>query len=213
MGYRDLRNYLEILEEKGKLKRIKKEVDKDWEISSIARCMFQGLPEEERYALLFENIKGFNIPLVTAAFGASREVYALALGTTPENIYQKWGEAHKKPIPPVKVSTGPVKEVIKKGNDANLYEMPVPIWTPSRDAGPYITAPCVITVDPETGIQNMGTYRMQVKSKNRTGLLVNAAQHVGIHYFNKWVPLKKPMPIAVAIGVDPAIGLTSVGKT
>ena len=88
MPYRDLRHYLEILEQKGKLRRVKKEVDKDWELACIARWVFQSLPENERYGLRFENVKGFDVPVVLGALGASREVYALALETTVEKIYE-----------------------------------------------------------------------------------------------------------------------------
>ncbi|MBI4320829.1 MAG: UbiD family decarboxylase [Chloroflexi bacterium] len=211
MGYRDLREYMAVLEERGKLKRVTKEVDRDWEIASIARCVFQGVEESKRYALLFENIKGFEGSLATGVLGASREVYALALGTTTDKIYEKWADSAASQIPPIEVKTGPVKEVVLKGDDVDLLKIPVPVWTPGRDGGPFITSPCVISKDPDTGVQNVGTYRMMIKGRNQTCILIFAPQHIGFHY-GKYEARNEPMPVAVAIGVDPSIGLTSVAK-
>ena len=81
MPYEDLRHYLRVLEEKGKLFRIAKEVDKDWELSAVAKLVFRKIPDERRPALLFENVKGFSLPVVTGVLGASRQVYAIALET------------------------------------------------------------------------------------------------------------------------------------
>lgn len=212
MAYRDLRHYLEILEKKEKLRRVSKEVDKDWELACIARWVFESVPEDERYGLWFENVKGFNVPVVLGALGASREVYALALETTPDKIYEKWCRALTHPIPPVPAEKAPVKEVIKKGREVDLFEIPVPTFTPGRDDGPYISSSAVITKDPDTGIQNVGNYRQRVIAGDRVGILIAPTQHIGMHYFNKYQPRNEPMPIAIAVGNDPAIALTSVAK-
>ena len=66
MPYSDLRSFLKVLEEKGRLKRITKKVNKDWEIAAVARVLFQDIPEKDRPALLFENVEGFEIPVVRA---------------------------------------------------------------------------------------------------------------------------------------------------
>ena len=108
MAYRDLRHYLDVLERKGKLRRVAKEVDKDWELACIARWVFQSLPESERFGLWFENVNGFDVPVVLGALGASREVYALALETTPEKIYEKWCHALSHPIAPRPAKEAPV---------------------------------------------------------------------------------------------------------
>src|SRR3974377_2146283 len=114
MPYRDLRHYLEVLEQKQKLFRIKKEVDKDWELSAVAKLVFRKIPDERRPALLFENVKGFSIPVATGVLGASREVYAIALESELdfENIFQRWSRAQSQPIPPVSVKSGLCQEVI-----------------------------------------------------------------------------------------------------
>lgn len=212
MAYEDLRDYLEELEKRGKLKHVKSQVDITWEVACIARWVFQTVPEKERYGLMFDHPKGFTIPIVTGVFGASREIYAIALGTTVENISRKWCEALEKPIPRVEVKTGPVQEVVIEGEDVDLSKIPVPTWTPGKDSGPYLTAPLVITKDPDTGFQNMGTYRVQIQTRNRTGILIMPPKDIGIHFFNKYEPKGMAMPVAVAVGTDPAIGLSSVAR-
>ncbi|HBO96656.1 MAG TPA: hypothetical protein DD648_01220, partial [Candidatus Omnitrophica bacterium] len=98
MAYRDLRSYLAALEERGKLKRVRKEVDKDWEIAAVCRQLFYKMAPAKRPALMFERIKGFNIPLVAGVLGASREIYAIGLETdTVEGINRKWDQALEKP--------------------------------------------------------------------------------------------------------------------
>jgi UbiD family decarboxylase len=212
MAYGDLRDYLEELEKRGKLKHVKAEVDITWEVACIARWVFQAVPEKERYGLRFDHPKGFDIPIVTGVCGASREIYAIALGTTADHIFEKWYEGLKKLIPPKEVKVGPVHEVVEEGDDVDLYKIPIPTWTPGKDGGPYLTAPCVITKDPDTGLQNVGTYRVQIQTGNRTGVLITTHKDIGIHFYNKYESKEKAMPVAVAFGVDPSIGLASLTR-
>jgi UbiD family decarboxylase len=212
MVYGDLREYLDELEKHGKLKHVKPEVDITWEVACIARWVFQAVPENERYGLMFDHPKGFDIPIVTGVFGASREIYAIALGTTTDRIFEKWYEALKNPISPKEVKAGSVQEVVEEGEDVDLYKIPIPTWTPGKDGGPYLTAPCVITKDPETGLQNVGTYRTQIQTRNRTGILIMPPKDIGIHFYNHYEPKGKGMPVAVAFGVDPSIGLASLTR-
>ena len=83
MAYRDIREHLAALESKGKLRRIQKNVDHTWEVACLARWMFQALPDEERFGLLFERVKGHDMPVMTGVLGASRATYATALETEP----------------------------------------------------------------------------------------------------------------------------------
>lgn len=212
MAYKDLQEYLQALENRGKLRHVKKEVDKDKELACIIRWMYQSVPEKDRYGMMFDKIKGYNSAVVTGVFGANREVYALAIETTPDNIYQKWSNALVNPIKPRKVNSGPVKEVILKGKKVNLTKLPAPVWTPGRDPGPYLSAPLCISKDPDTGIQNVGTYRVQLTTKNKAGIMFFPSQHMGIHYHNKYETKNEAMSVAVVVGTDPSVGLTSVAK-
>ena len=215
MPYKDMREYLKALEKKGLLKRIKKEVDKDWEISAVSRIVFKKIPSILRPAFLFENVKGFDIPVLVGALGASYAVYAIALEIEPEELLSgvsdKWVEAIANPISPVVVETGPCKENIFMGDDVDLLKLPVPIWTVGEDPAPFLTAPCDITKDPETGIQNMGTYRIQIKGKNKTGIQYGKTRHIARH-IRANEKEGKPTPIAIVLGADPTIGLTSVAS-
>ena len=140
MAYRDIRDYLAALEEKGKLRRIQKSVDSTWELSCLARWMFQALREEERFGLLFEQVQGFNVPVMTGILGASREVYAIALETEPDGINEKWIQALLQPMPPKLVNEAPCQEVVLSGGDIDLGSMPIPVWTPGKDAAPITQA-------------------------------------------------------------------------
>jgi 2,5-furandicarboxylate decarboxylase 1 len=212
MAYADLREYLSVLEKKGKLKRVKKQVDKDWELAAVCRQLFHKIAPEKRPALLFENVKGFSIPVAAGVLGASKQIYALGLETdSVEGINRKWDEALGNPVPPRMVKTGPCKENVLHGDQVNISKLPVPVWTVGEDPGPFFTSPYVITKDPETGNRNVGTYRMQVKGPNKTGFLIGVRQDAAWH-IRRNNELNKPTPVAVVIGADPSIGYVSVSK-
>ena len=92
MPHKDLREHLEALEKFGKLRRIKKEVDKDWEIAAVCRELFYRFKPEDRPALLFENVKGFNIPVAAGTSAASPDIYRLGMSSfsMKGTIQRKW---------------------------------------------------------------------------------------------------------------------------
>jgi len=98
MAFRDLREYLSALEEKGKLHHVKAEVDKDWEIAAVGRRVFQNIPPEKRPVVMFDHVKGFDIPVLIGSLGASPEVYGLALQCSAQEIHQRWEHAQLHPI-------------------------------------------------------------------------------------------------------------------
>ena len=220
--YKDLREYVSALEAKGKLIRITEPINKDTQLHPLARLQFRGLPEEERKAILFENVtdskgKSYDMPVLLGALGASREVYAIGMQCdNPEGIGEKWQQAHMNPIEPVLVENGPVHEVVLTGDDllerGGLDEFPIPISSPGWDVAPYITSPYWVTKDPETGVRNVGTYRAQIKSPTRTG--VHAAKFFrGIAYhWRKAEAMGKPLEAAVIIGSAPNVGYASVSQ-
>ncbi|TMI79231.1 MAG: hypothetical protein E6H04_10940, partial [Bacillati bacterium ANGP1] len=195
MPYRDLREYLTVLEEAGKLHHIRTEVDKTWEIAAVSRLAFQEIPEERRPALMFDRVQGHDIPVCVGVLGASRWVYALALETEPEGIPDAWARAQR----------------VKRGEAATLLELPTPIWTRGHDPGPYLTAPCVITRDPDTGIVNVGTYRCQIKGARKIGMWVNFLQHARQHVEPRRLAGER-VPVAIVLGPDPSVSLCSVTR-
>lgn len=220
MGYTDFREYLNALEKNGLLHRITRPVNKDHELMPLVRWQFRGLPAEQRKAFLFENVfdargRKFTSPVAVAVIGASRAIYAMAMGCKPEEIAEKWDYALRNPITPRLVKTGPAKEIILRGKQLAASEgvdaFPVPISTPGFDPAPYLTSPFVVTRDPDNGAINVGTYRAQIKGKFRTGIMTHQAQHIGIH-LSKARKLRKPLPAAIAMGCVPAVALVSVTK-
>jgi 4-hydroxy-3-polyprenylbenzoate decarboxylase len=177
--YSDLRSYLAVLEEKGKLIRIEQPVNKDAEMHPLVRLQFRGLPGAERRAFLFENVfdatgRHYPIPVVVGCTAASREIYAIGMQVDrPDQISQKWAAAQNNPIPPARVERGPVHENVYTGLDleraGGLGMLPIPISTPGFDNAPYTSASHWLSRDPETGRYNLGNYRGQIKDPLRLG--------------------------------------------
>ncbi|PWU24510.1 MAG: hypothetical protein C5B48_05990 [Candidatus Rokuibacteriota bacterium] len=212
MAYKDLREYLAALEKIGRLHHVKKEVDPDWEVAAYTRRVFQRIPPARRPAVMFERIKGHSMPLVAGVLGASPEIYALALETTVDQIANKWSHAQSNPVPAVRVSTGPVKDVVLTGDQIDITKLPLCIWTRGEDPAPYVTGPCVISVDPETGVRNMGTYRLMQKGPRKFGLFLTNAWRDMYAHIMKNERAGKETPCAVVIGCDPPVPLTSVSR-
>jgi len=218
--YKELRQHLEVLDEAGLLIRIKREINKDTELNPLVRLQYRGLPEEERNAFLFENIidsKGrkYAGSVANSVSAGSTRIYAMGMMCEPQDIADKWSQGRSNPVEPVVVDTGPVHDEIHIGASLlehnGLIEFPVTNAVPGFDSGPYFTAPCWVTRDPETGAVNVGTYRGQVKSTTRAGLMFGAAQHIA-HHWRKCREQGKPLEAAVVIGAVPVIGYVSIAK-
>lgn len=206
MAYDDLRDYLAALEQQGMLRRVREEVDPEWEIGCLVKWAFQALPETERFGLMFERVKGSEFPVVTGAFGASTAAYAIALGTEPDQINARWDSALRNPLLPVKVVNAQCQEVTR--NPVSLADLPIPVWTPDKDAGRYITA-TVVTKHAETGVQNYGVYRTMVLGNNR--MVCNLAPgRQGRICCESHHAKGEPAPIAFIIGAEPAVQLATV---
>ncbi|MFC2032811.1 UbiD family decarboxylase, partial [Chloroflexota bacterium] len=216
--YKDLREYLQKLEESGKLVRIKTQINKDTQMYPLVRLQFRGLPEEQRKAFLFENIidsrgRHYNTPVLTAALAGSSEIYALGMMCKPEEIGAKFNQAQLHPIEPKMVDSGPVYEEVHIGDSllehSGLDEFPIPISTPGYDVAPYITAPAWVTKDPETGIRNVGLYRAQLKAPLRTGILLETPTKGGAVHWRKCKERGIPLQAAIVIGGPPSVSYVS----
>ena len=147
--YDDVREHLKALEERGKLIRVQREINKDTELMPLVRWQFRGLEEKHRKAFLFENVvdvkgKHYSMPVSVGTLAANTEIYAIGLMCQPEEIHQRWTQAQLHPIAPVTVRTGSAHEVIWRGEDLlqghGLDMIPVPISTPGFDNAPYLTS-------------------------------------------------------------------------
>jgi 4-hydroxy-3-polyprenylbenzoate decarboxylase len=191
LAYNDLREWIAALERAGELKRIKTEVDPILEIAEITDRVSKGKDSQGKPggpALLFENPKGHDIPVLINQFGSERRMrMALEVDSLNEvadrirqfmNVKSPQGFLDKvKMLPmlaemgkffPKTVSSGPCKENIRKDN-FSLNHLPILKCWP-LDAGRFITLPCVVTRDPKTGKRNVGMYRMQVFDERSTGM-------------------------------------------
>ena len=224
--YADLQEHIETLDRAGLLHRIDVPVNKDTQMHPLVRWQFRGgIPEKDRKAFLFTNIidsKGHrysNMRVVVGAIATNPEIYRIGMNVpTLDDIGPAWERAMAHPIPPRLVENGHVHDVVitgpdLKGRGKGLEALPVPISTPGFDAAPYLTATCVITKDPETGVQNMGTYRGMLKSSDRLGMMMLVSNRAGgIEHWKEHNKSRKPMPMAIVLGAPPIVGFLGPQK-
>ncbi len=219
MAYKDLQEFIKRLEKLGELKRIKEPVSPELEITEITDrvCKMHGP------ALLFENIPGYKMPVLMNAFGSfkrmslalevpnldslGQEIIDFIEAEAPDTLIKKL-----KMVPKLKrmanampkmTNKAPCQDIVLKGEEVDLGILPVLKCWP-EDGGPFITLPVVFTRHPETGIRNVGMYRMQVYDKNTTGMHWHTHKG-GAHHYRVAERLGRDLPVAVAIGPDPAM--------
>ncbi len=224
-SYRDLQEHLQALQRAGLLVTIDAVIDKDAEMHPLVRWQFRGgIEESDRKAFLFTNIvdgKGrrYDIPVVVGAMAASRKVYSVGMGVPVEDIGKKWQSALATPIPPRQVDEAPCHEVVITGNDLlgaghGLDALPIPVSTPGFDSAPTLSATNCITRDPETRVQNMGTYRAGLKAPDR--LVVRMATRVGgaggYRHWQQYQERGEKMPCAIVLGCPPFVAFMGPQK-
>ena len=218
MAFDSLYEYIDTLESIGKLHRVKTEVDTNLEIAEIMRrMMYSGSSP----AILFENVKGYDMPVLGNAFG-TMDLLKIALNLSdfreigkritdltklkiPSNLFDKL-----KMLPrlselgeyaPKYVESGAVTEIIEK-EKANLYSLPILKSFPD-DAGKFITFGLTITKHPETGIRNIGVYRIQIVNEKKA--IMHWQTHKrGAQHYEIMKEYCKPIETAIVIGTDPS---------
>jgi len=229
MRYKDLRDFIAQLEQQGQLKRVVTEVDPNLEMTEICdRVLRAGGP-----AILFENPKGSDIPVLANLFGTPERV-AMGMGESSVEALREVGKLLamlKEPDPPKgmkdawnklpifkkvldmapkEVRNAPCQQRISEGGDVDLASIPVQTCWP-EDAGPLITWGLVVTRGPDKPRQNLGIYRMQVIAKNRVIMrwLAHRGGALDFREFQQKHP-GEPFPVSVALGADPATILGAV---
>ena len=221
MKFKDLREFISFLEGKDALRRIQTPVSCELEITEITdRVIKSGGP-----ALLFENVAGYEIPVAINLFGSHQRM-AWALGVEKlddavERVHALLQLMHGPPegalnklrtlgqlvqlgsFQPKTVRNAPCQEIVLEGDDVDLFDFPILKCWP-MDGGRFITLPLVITRDPETGVQNYGTYRLQVYDRNTTGMHWQTHKVGARHYRLNQLGQGERMEVAVALGGDPA---------
>ncbi len=218
MAFESLADFLEELEQSRELVRIKAEVDPILEISAIA----DRVSKARGPALLFENVKGSRFPVAINVLGSERRM-ARALGVKAlDELGERIAEVIKPDIPdsflgkikmlpllarlgtipPRIVSSGPCQEVVLRGEQIDLNQLPVIQCWP-QDAGRFVTFGQVFTRNPETGDRNVGMYRLQLLNRNTTAMHWHL-HHDGCQHFMMHKRMSTKMPAAVSLGGDPA---------
>ncbi|TVQ71032.1 MAG: 4-hydroxy-3-polyprenylbenzoate decarboxylase [Oceanospirillales bacterium] len=227
--YKDLRDFIDMLEKRGQLKRITQPVNPVLEMTEIAdRTLRAGGP-----ALLFENPVGYDIPVLANLFGTPERV-ALGMGEESVTALREVGKLLaqlKEPEPPKglkdaweklpmfkqvlnmgpkMVKSAPCQAVVIEGDAVDLYRIPIQTCWPG-DAGPLVTWPLVITRGPNKQRQNLGIYRQQLIGRNKL-IMRWLAHRGGALDFREWKQQHpgERFPVAVALGADPATILGAV---
>jgi 4-hydroxy-3-polyprenylbenzoate decarboxylase len=211
--YKDLREWIELVDQLGELKRIH---GAHWNLEMGAITELIG--REGKYpppAILFDGIPGYPEGFRTL-FGTTGSVQRMALtlglsnvksGTDLVKAYRE-KSMDLKSIPPKVVDTGPILENIDSGKDVDLYKFPVPLMH-EKDGGRYIGTNClVVTRHPDEGWVNLGTYRIMLHGKDHTAFYISPGKH-GWLQRNIYFERKEPCPVAVCVGHDPLLFLAA----
>ena len=203
MAYQDLRDFLQALDQEGELLKIGNELSTKFELSAALKLVNDGP------AVMFENVIDHPGKKVVGNVLGSRQRVARLMGVPLEGLTQSFIDRKGKEIAPIIVDGGPVKEVIiKEGID--LPSLLPALTYHKKDAGPYMTAAITMARDPETGMQNMGLHRIQLKGGNRLGIFL---ANPPVATFWQRADLRgEGLEVAIAIGVDPAILLGAINK-
>ena len=126
------------------------------------------------------------MPVLVCGLAGNNQIYSLGMGCKIEEIRDRWIKAMNNPIQPRVVEDAPCQEIVYTGrglrNGHGLDAIPVPISTPGWDNAPYTSSSHFITIDPDTGVQNMGNYRGMIKAPDRMGMnTVDRAPHRRLH--------------------------------
>jgi 4-hydroxy-3-polyprenylbenzoate decarboxylase len=223
MSFKNQQEFIRALETRGELHRIAAQVDSYLEITEIA----DRVSKNHGPALLFERVKGSPFPLLINAFGSfTRMQTALNCGSfdeigakieslikiqPPGTLFEKirmlFSLKEMASLIPKKVRKAPCQERIFDEKSELLDLLPILTCWP-QDGGPYITLPLVVTKDPESGIQNLGMYRLQKYDRASTGMHWQYNKD-GTRHFEKYKARGERMEVAVALGGSPAVTYAS----
>lgn len=193
------REFIADLRAAGQIREITRPVD----IRHIA-----ALVDQSETALMFSNVIGYDMPVISGLTN-SRERLAIAMGCDFAEIEGRLRRGIDRPIEPVMVNSGPAREILIEGDDVDLYDLPVPLFS-VRDGGPMITAGITLADDPELGL-NAGIYRLLVKDRNTTGIDIVTPNNLR-KLAEKAYEKGEPLPISVNIGTHPAELITGCFK-
>lgn len=224
-GYRDFQEHLAELEKAGLLRTVDRAINKDTELHPLVRWQFRGgIPETDRKAWMFTKVtdskgRSYDMPVVVGALATTPDIYRIGMNIDLDRIGPHWENAIANPISPIEIDDAPCQETVITGEDLigegkGLDALPIPISTPGYDCAPYFTATNCVTKDPETGVQNMGTYRAGLKASNRLGVRMASRTGGAGGYFHwcKYQERGEKMPCAFVVGAPPHVAFTGPQK-
>lgn len=204
----DLRSALNRLDAAGRLRRIQAPVSPIHELASVSR--YAQLDDQlGNDVLLFENVEGTELRVLANLFHR-RETVAIALGIEPRDLLARGVQALDHPFQPELVDRAPCQEIVERPPDVNLEALGI-CQNSEQDGGRYITAGVHITRNPVTGVRNVGIQRNQVHGPDLLGIWM-APTHMRAHY-EAAEARGASLPVAIAIGVHPAILIASQYRT
>ncbi|HET6641097.1 MAG TPA: menaquinone biosynthesis decarboxylase [Nitrososphaeraceae archaeon] len=234
MPLESLRDLVDVLEQKGELTRVRASVDPELEVAEIMRRLMY---DKDRPAVLFENVKGYTIPILGNTFGSNERlrialeeddfsqignrIVDLTRMKMPTGVFGKLRMLPKlseiSDYGPKHTDSGPVKELVLIEQQADLYSLPI-LKSFKGDAGRFITFGLTVTKHPETEVTNMGVYRMQILNARKAimhwQIHKRGAQHLEIlkdkKSKNEEVSKDSRIAVAVVIGADPATMFSAV---
>jgi 2,5-furandicarboxylate decarboxylase 1 len=195
---RGLRDWLDHMAARDRLAVVKPEVDLRFQLAALAKRW------DGRRATLFPRPGGHRVPVVSGLV-SDRGWIAEAMGVEPGEVLTRFLDAALNPIPWREVASSAAQEVVHREVDLQKL-LPLPTHN-EHDSGPYITAALMIARNPETGRQNVSIHRCQLNGANRLGVLL-LPRHANI-YFEMQEKRGEPLPVALAIGIDPLTLLAS----
>ena len=220
MAYSSLGEFLSELDHRGDLLRVTRPVSRDLEITEVTQRVLRA----DGPALLFENVPGASMPVVTNLLGSPRRIAAALGATNVEQVAERVERlVHLRPpagivgavrdlsgtietlstlrsLAPKRVRSAPCQEV--EETTVDLDRLPILKCWP-KDGGRTVTFPIVITKDPETGESHTGIYRLQQYGRDTLGMHFQV-HRVGANNYRKWAARGEKMPVAAVIGADPA---------
>jgi 2,5-furandicarboxylate decarboxylase 1 len=207
MSQQDWRSYIEQVEKSGdsQLIRVKEEISPAYEVTAF-------MSELERQGssplVIFENIKGYSVPVVTNLLG-SRTRVALALKINEQDLHKEYSQRINSLLPEKTVKHSPSHFRIYTGNEIDIQKFPI-LTHFQDDPAPYITAGLIFSADPDTGVGTFGYHRMMVKGKNRFGISLHSRKRLW-NYQRRAQEKGKNLPVACVLGIHPVIALASIG--
>lgn len=190
------RGMIDDLRQAGQIEDIEKPVD----IRHIA-----ALVDKADKALIFHNVIDYSMPVVSG-IATARERIGTAFGCDYGKVYERVNAGLSAPIAPVEVNSGPVREIVQSGDDVDLFDLPVPLFS-IHDGGPMITAGVTVARGTD-GAFNAGIYRFLVREKNLTGIDIvtpNDMQRLALDAYRAG----KPLPISINLGTHLAVNMAA----